>query len=195
MDHPSARNGEHLRCMTVCPDCIYLATVRQVLAGDPKQLGAQVHSPKAQAQGFDVSLQVGRMICLITLCHNEQERLMGSDCYKDGRHSIMLLSNYRSHSSILELSSSLFYGVIGSRSACVAQQLSENKLRFCADPNISDSMLQWDELPRNSAVVHRLCPTVLDPNRLPLFSTASTPSKTRSRSRHRCSMSWRRRTQ
>ena len=35
---------------------------------------------------------------------------MASPAYAHGEHSIMLLSNYRSHSSILSLSSKLFYG-------------------------------------------------------------------------------------
>mmetsp|Transcript_18030 Transcript_18030/g.41010 ORF Transcript_18030/g.41010 Transcript_18030/m.41010 type:complete len:760 (-) Transcript_18030:35-2314(-) len=68
-----------------------------VLAGDPRQLGPTVRDPVATRMGLGMSLQ---------------ERLMGLPLYSSGRHcvSTMLVGNYRSHRSLLEVPSSLFYG-------------------------------------------------------------------------------------
>ena len=65
-----------------------------ILAGDPKQLGAIVRSPKAAKAGLAVSLH---------------ERLMNRPVYQlpdvQGVHVVQLTANYRSHEALLQLPS------------------------------------------------------------------------------------------
>lgn len=67
-----------------------------VLAGDPKQLGPVVHSREAETYGLGKSYL---------------ERLFEANCYyeEDERYVMKLIRNYRSHPSILDLPSRLFY--------------------------------------------------------------------------------------
>ena len=111
------------------------AETKVVLAGDPFQLGPSIRSPMATRLGLGTSL----MQRLVELA--KQLQLSDEDDAVDrrggfGPASVMKLRrNYRSHSSIIELSSQIFY---------------ENELLACADPNLTDSAVKWEELQSES---------------------------------------------
>jgi superfamily I DNA and/or RNA helicase len=90
-----------------------------VLCGDPKQLGPVVRSQSAAMCGLRVSLM---------------ERLMQDPLYSEEHPGriIKLVNNYRSHESILALSSHLFYN---------------GELRACADVYETGLLAVWERLP------------------------------------------------
>ncbi|CAM9319414.1 unnamed protein product [Chrysoparadoxa australica] len=89
-----------------------------ILAGDPCQLGATLRSPAAKRLGLGVSMQ---------------ERLMQLPLYRDpwSRCITKLLCNYRSHPSLLELPSRMFY---------------DSGLVASADREVTESLCEWEEL-------------------------------------------------
>ncbi|XP_049728993.1 RNA helicase Mov10l1-like [Elephas maximus indicus] len=106
------------------------STGQIVLAGDPMQLGPVVKSRLALAYGLNVSML---------------ERLMSRPAYQRDENAFgdcgaynplmvtKLVKNYRSHSALLTLPSKLFY---------------HQELEVCANPNIVNSLLGWEKLPR-----------------------------------------------
>ncbi|KAJ8374061.1 hypothetical protein SKAU_G00046410 [Synaphobranchus kaupii] len=96
---------------------------QMVLAGDPRQLGPVVKSRLASVFGLGVSLM---------------ERLMTTPLYLPGEIGYnpllvtKLVCNYRSHESLLSLSSRLFYG---------------GELLVRAQRAVVDSLCQWSRLP------------------------------------------------
>lgn len=83
-----------------------------VLCGDPKQLAAQTRSPMYDFCARYTSLQERLLL-------SEAYHSLGYTCEQDGPLSIdvnnsilgtFLTKNYRSHESIIRLSSKLFYG-------------------------------------------------------------------------------------
>jgi len=89
-----------------------------ILSGDPRQLGPSIFNSEAGQDGLCVSLQ---------------ERLMALDLYQDGQYAVFqnLTNNYRSHESILSVSSSLFYN---------------SNLRPMADDKKKNMALAWEGL-------------------------------------------------
>ncbi len=104
-----------------------------VLAGDPMQLGAVLRSKLAKSYGLDISFL---------------ERLMETDLYKrdedkfsdHGSYDPLLVTklveNYRSHPSLLHISSKLFY---------------HNELQVSAGPEITECLVEWPPLPNKDS--------------------------------------------
>ncbi|KAI1726283.1 AAA domain-containing protein [Ditylenchus destructor] len=92
---------------------------RIVLAGDPRQLGPVETAEFLKPFNLNISLL---------------ERFMNRKCYKDGdrRVIIMLRNNYRSHESLVEMPSKLFYNL-----QLIASSSANEKASLC----------QWNMLP------------------------------------------------
>ncbi|CAM9330439.1 unnamed protein product, partial [Hapterophycus canaliculatus] len=107
-----------------------------ILCGDPRQLGAAVRSPSARALGLEVSLQERLMGQEMYSKHAETPRALSTSTARGAsgvRCMTQLLNNYRAHEVLLTLPSAMFYGGTLVRSAERSQ---------------TDSMLQWEELPK-----------------------------------------------
>merc|ERR1719150_1679174 len=94
------------------------------MAGDPKQLGPVIRSVAAAKHGMTISLL---------------ERLMESELYSrdssghyNTRCITKLVRNFRSHPNLLTVPKQLFYN---------------NELDACADPVVTESCLNFEELP------------------------------------------------
>ncbi|KAG9414015.1 hypothetical protein AC1031_013218 [Aphanomyces cochlioides] len=111
-----ATEPETLSALSLCDE-----TTHVTLAGDPMQLGPSCRSTSSWK---------------FRLVESYQERLMRLPMYEctqrtNTSHITKLVNNYRSHVSLISLSSKLFYN---------------NELFACADPRLVDSMCQWEEL-------------------------------------------------
>ncbi|ETV68410.1 hypothetical protein, variant 2 [Aphanomyces astaci] len=111
-----ATEPETLVALTLCDRNTHVT-----LAGDPMQLG-----PSCRAKSS----------CQFRLVESFQERLMRMPMYDcatadNAMRIVKLVNNYRSHSALIALSSTLFY---------------HNELLPCADPRLVDSMCQWEGL-------------------------------------------------
>ncbi|CAG5133124.1 unnamed protein product, partial [Candidula unifasciata] len=100
-----------------------------VLAGDPKQLGPIVMSPFARMYGLELTFLERLMMRRPYL---RSMALFADDGGFDPLVVTMLIENYRSHPSILELSSRLFY---------------YGQLQPMADPELTHKLATWQELP------------------------------------------------
>ena len=116
--------------------CAKIQSPRVILFGDPKQLGPQIRSPVARAQGLGVSF-------LERLAQEQKHQWKASsfDAHQDPRSlrynpllTVELNINYRSHIDILALSNELFY---------------ENRLLSAADPRDVDSLQDYRPHPIN----------------------------------------------
>mmetsp|Transcript_8990 Transcript_8990/g.19499 ORF Transcript_8990/g.19499 Transcript_8990/m.19499 type:complete len:748 (-) Transcript_8990:97-2340(-) len=96
-----------------------------LLGGDPHQLGPVIHSPLAKVYGLQTS-----WLERLTKRPVYQRRQDG--CF-DPRVLTKLVRNYRSHEQLLELPKRLFY---------------ENELLCCANPLLTHSCLNWEDLPK-----------------------------------------------
>jgi DNA polymerase III delta prime subunit len=115
--------GHALEPETLVPLSLAAKATQMMLVGDPMQLGAVVRSKVARRHGLGMSM----LERLLQLPFYHVEPAAGPDA---GCVSV-LLSNYRSHSKILDISSAMFY---------------QSKLRACADPRVVDSLCSWKEL-------------------------------------------------
>ena len=111
---------------TFIPLCLAGPSTAVILAGDHQQLGADVHSGIASGLGLKVSLQ---------------ERLLHFDLYQQSLAqplhavpctTVRLTKNYRSHPSLLAISSALFY---------------EGTLQAYAERDVVNSLTRWNGLP------------------------------------------------
>ena len=106
-----------------------------VMAGDDKQLGPQIQSPSAAHHGIDVSV-MERMVKLpVRESSLNAGVLTAPKVYsqrKDSNFVVELVKNYRSHHSIVSISSELFYS---------------GKLQALADPQLTSCLCDWAELP------------------------------------------------
>ncbi|XP_078090742.1 RNA helicase Mov10l1 [Mustelus asterias] len=100
-----------------------------VLAGDPMQLGPIIKSRIATAYGLSVSL-LERLMTRPSYSRDETFGAFGS--YKPLLVT-KLVNNYRSHSSLLDLPSKLFY---------------HQELTMCSDPAVVNKLCNWEKLPR-----------------------------------------------
>uniref|UniRef100_A0A8D0G877 RNA helicase Mov10l1 n=1 Tax=Sphenodon punctatus TaxID=8508 RepID=A0A8D0G877_SPHPU len=101
-----------------------------VLAGDPMQLGPVIKSRLAMAYGLNVSMLERLMSRSLYL---RDENAFGACGSYNPLLVTKLVKNYRSHSTLLALSSKLFY---------------HNELEVCADPSMVASFLGWAKLPK-----------------------------------------------
>eukprot|EP00743_Colponemidia_sp_Colp-15_P009852 GILK01010796.1.p2 GENE.GILK01010796.1~~GILK01010796.1.p2 ORF type:complete len:427 (+),score=82.28 GILK01010796.1:1871-3151(+) len=101
-----------------------------VLVGDPKQLGAVVRNPLAERYGLGESLQ--ERLSNMPLYYSSSKVKPSKTYIKAGKHQTKLLLNYRSHPSILNFFSNLFY---------------MSALQPAADSREVDSLTNWNELP------------------------------------------------
>jgi putative helicase MOV10L1 len=110
------------------------------LAGDPKQLGPVIHSRLARESGLSVSLlerlasSMPYATADITTSSGGSSSRSRCSSSSHGGLIVKLVRNYRSHPSLLKLPSAMFYG---------------GELQARADPQITDSLLHWQELPNN----------------------------------------------
>ncbi|KDQ06709.1 hypothetical protein BOTBODRAFT_121128 [Botryobasidium botryosum FD-172 SS1] len=101
-----------------------------ILSGDPKQLGPVIHSPVGRILGLGVSYL---------------DRLMAQDMYSStvghGLTTVKLVKNFRSHSAILNFSNEQFY---------------EGELQVRGDPDIINSLIDWEGLvtPKFPVIFH-----------------------------------------
>lgn len=98
-----------------------------ILAGDHMQLGAEVHSAVASSLGLKVSLQERLLRHAIYQQSLAQSPHSGACC------AIQLTKNYRSHQSLLAISSALFYN--GSLQAYAPSSLVSSLERWECLPN------------------------------------------------------------
>eukprot|EP00742_Colponemidia_sp_Colp-10_P013075 GILJ01014747.1.p1 GENE.GILJ01014747.1~~GILJ01014747.1.p1 ORF type:complete len:1045 (-),score=134.25 GILJ01014747.1:225-3359(-) len=105
-----------------------------VLVGDPKQLGAVVRNPLAERYGLGMSLQ--ERLSNLPLYYSSRKIDPSKSYTEAGKHRTRLLLNYRSHPSILEFFSNLFY---------------LSSLKPAADSREVDSLTNWDQLPNRKA--------------------------------------------
>eukprot|EP00775_Hariotina_reticulata_P012972 gene12972-13101_t len=104
------------------------------LAGDPKQLGPVIHSKLAKDGGLSLSL-LERLATSMPYAAADTTATVGSGGTSPATGLIMkLVRNYRSHPCLLKLPSQMFYG---------------GELQACAHPELTDSLLHWQELPNN----------------------------------------------
>jgi superfamily I DNA and/or RNA helicase len=106
------------------------------LAGDPKQLGPVIHSRLARDGGLNLSL-LERLASSMPYAGADSTTSQDIGCGSRLAASgliVKLVRNYRSHPSLLQLPSKMFYG---------------GELQACADPELTESMLHWQELPNN----------------------------------------------
>eukprot|EP00794_Sanderia_malayensis_P005865 gene5865-6558_t len=94
-----------------------------ILSGDPYQLGPVLNSPIAVEYGLSTSLL--ERIMSRPLYTRDESKFASSGCYNPLLVT-KLISNYRSHPMLLNLSSSLFY---------------HNELVPCATPDVTDSFI------------------------------------------------------
>ena len=130
----------------IAVQCARRVSPRVVLFGDPLQLGAQVRSPVAEAQGLGMSLlerltrtamysRSGVPKEVIVKKTSETSGTSGSKTQKNLPVKLVdplmvtnLEFNYRAHNDILSVSNDLFYGGI---------------LKACGDPKITDVLCDW----------------------------------------------------
>lgn len=104
------------------------------LAGDPKQLGPVIHSKLARDGGLNLSL-LERLATSMPYSAADTTATVGSGGASPAMGLIVkLVRNYRSHSCLLKLPSQMFYG---------------GELQACARPELTESLLHWQELPNN----------------------------------------------
>ncbi|KAL5014202.1 hypothetical protein ScPMuIL_008472 [Solemya velum] len=118
------------------PECLIAACLAAgedgqiVLAGDPMQLGPVLRSSLAKKFGFELSY-LERLIQL-PLYNRNETKFADHGCY-DPLLVTKLIENYRSHESILKLSSKLFY---------------HNELEVKADKALISKFTKWTQLPQ-----------------------------------------------
>ncbi|XP_067861022.1 RNA helicase Mov10l1-like [Heptranchias perlo] len=100
-----------------------------VLAGDPRQLGPVMKSRIAAAYGLSVSL-LERLMMRPLYSRDETFSAFGS---YNPLLVTKLVNNYRSHSSLLDLPSKLFY---------------HKELKMCADQSVVNMFCNWEKLPK-----------------------------------------------
>ncbi|XP_067915750.1 RNA helicase Mov10l1 [Heterodontus francisci] len=100
-----------------------------VLAGDPMQLGPIIKSRIATAYGLSVSL-LERLMTRLSYSRDETFGAFGS---YNPLLVTKLVNNYRSHSSLLDLPSKLFY---------------HQELRMCIDQSVANKFCNWEKLPK-----------------------------------------------
>ncbi|XP_051889853.1 RNA helicase Mov10l1 isoform X2 [Pristis pectinata] len=100
-----------------------------VLAGDPMQLGPIIKSRIATTYGLSVSL-LERLMAQPLYSRNETLCAFGS---YNPLFVTKLVNNYRSHSSLLDLPSKLFY---------------HKELKMCIDQSVANMFCNWEKLPK-----------------------------------------------
>lgn len=106
-----------------------------ILAGDPQQLGPIVRSPYAKNNGLDLSL-LERLMSRSVYARDEGK--FTNSGYYDPMLVTKLLYNYRSHSSLLQLPSELFYS---------------NELQVKAEKQLTHSLCGWKSLPNKTVPI------------------------------------------
>lgn len=100
-----------------------------VLAGDHFQLGPQIRSPFAVANGLGRPLQERLYRRGLVAPRNVQNANVDPDGKEPGRCFTMLVRNYRSHDMLLAVCNKLFY---------------ENKLQYLAPEPVKTRFLKWE---------------------------------------------------
>ncbi|XP_078409442.1 RNA helicase Mov10l1-like [Cetorhinus maximus] len=100
-----------------------------VLAGDPMQLGPIIKSRIATAYGLPISL----LERLMTRPSYSRDETFGAFGSYNPLLVTKLVNNYRSHSSLLDLPSKLFY---------------HQELKMCSDQSVVNKFCNWEKLPR-----------------------------------------------
>lgn len=103
-----------------------------VLAGDPKQLGPVISSLPSKENGLQTSFL--ERIMALPLYQRNPEKYKGQGNYNPLLVT-KLINNYRSHSSIISLSSRLFY---------------DSELQFHAPESLQNKFCDWEELPKKN---------------------------------------------